>query len=466
MAEERDRTVGERLGGDGGRRGRPQSASRGASGGASRDDVPQRDGDRRIGEQGAGARNERANGRIGGRGSGAGNRGGDRRTSERGTGGGGRGGERRARDRQERGGGSGEDRRGRERGPSRASQGGSRRVRERQGGGDAAATERRGRQRGDGRATRGDQWSARGGREPRERNDDRRDERRGVAPGNRRFGRQDTTPARRRRDSDAQRDRRAPRRGSAKRDVPVIDDQVTGRELDPEIRQELSTLGSGVAGTVARHLVMAGQLIDSDPDLAYRHAQEARRMAGRVAVVREAAGQTAYAAERYAEALAELRAARRINGSVAFLPMMADSERGLGHPERALELADSPDVAHLDSAGKAEMLIVAAGAYKDLGNLDEALRTLQVRALTSRRQGTWVARLRYAYADLLLDAGRKDEAIEWFTRVIEADVEGETDADERLADLTGMTIVATNDEDNGSNDEFLAQLPDSTESDR
>jgi tetratricopeptide (TPR) repeat protein len=245
----------------------------------------------------------------------------------------------------------------------------------------------------------------------------------------------------------------------------VIDNHVTGRELDPEIRQELSTLGSGVAGTVARHLVMAGQLIDTDPDLAYRHAMEARRMAGRVAVVREAAGQTAYAAERYSEALAELRAARRINGSVAYLPMMADSERGLGHPDRALELAESPDVSHLDSAGKAEMLIVTAGAYKDLGNLDEALRTLQVRALTSSRQVTWVARLRYAYADLLLGAGRNDEAIEWFTRAAEADLEGETDADERLAELTGLTVVATDDADTGHDDDFL-RLPDSTESDR
>ena len=243
------------------------------------------------------------------------------------------------------------------------------------------------------------------------------------------------------------------------RDVPAIPEEVTGRELDADIRQELSTLGSGVAGTVARHLVMAGRLLDTDPELAHRHAQEARRMAGRVAVVREAAGQTAYTTGRYAEALSEFRAARRINGSIAFLPVMADCERGLGHPQRALELATSPEVAQLDSAGKAEMLLVAAGAHKDVGDLDAALRSLQVRALTSTRQVTWVARLRYAYADLLLDVGRKEEAVEWFARAAEADLDGETDADERLAELAGVTVVTAEDNEPDSDEDFLPQLP-------
>jgi tetratricopeptide (TPR) repeat protein len=170
-------------------------------------------------------------------------------------------------------------------------------------------------------------------------------------------------------------------------------------------------------------------------------------MAGRVAVVREAAGQAAYAAGHYAEALSELRAARRLNGSAAFLPMMADAERGLGKPERALELAADPAAEELDSAGKAELLIVRAGAERDLGDLDAALRTLQVKALDSRRRIGWVARLRYAYADLLLEAGHERDAVEWFTRAAEADVDGATDADDRLAELAGLTVLAVDDED-------------------
>jgi len=246
------------------------------------------------------------------------------------------------------------------------------------------------------------------------------------------------------------------------RDVPAIDDDVTGKELDADIRQELSTLASGNAGTVARHLVMAGMLIDTDAELAHRHAQEARRMAGRVAVVREAAGQAAYAAGHYAEALTEFKAARRINGSAAFLPMMADSERGLGRPEKALEIAGSEDAAALDSSGKAELLIVAAGAHNDLGERAKALRTLQVRALTSRRRVTWVARLRYAYADLLLEDGRKDDAVEWFTRAAEADVDGETDADDRLAELAGVTVVV----DTHTEDEMKEFLPETFDDER
>ncbi len=227
--------------------------------------------------------------------------------------------------------------------------------------------------------------------------------------------------------------------------MPPIDADVTGRELDDDVREELGGLASASAGTVARHLVMAVRHIDDDPERAYLHAQEARRMGGRIAVVREAAGQAAYAAGHYAEALSELRAARRINGSVTYLPIMADCERGRGRPDKALELAQSDEVQQLDTAGRTEMLIVAAGAHRDLGDLDAALRTLQVQGLNSRRRTGWVARLRYAYADLLLEAGREAEAVEWFTRSADADTEGVTDADDRLAELAGMTVVVDED---------------------
>jgi tetratricopeptide (TPR) repeat protein len=216
---------------------------------------------------------------------------------------------------------------------------------------------------------------------------------------------------------------------------PPTDPEVTGRELDDEVRAELSTLSGGAAGAVARHLVMAGRLLDDDPELAYRHAVAARRRASRVAVVREAVGIAAYSAGRYAEALAELRAARRISGSAEYLPMMADSERGLGRPRRALDLAADPAVAGLDPAERMEMLIVAAGARRDLGQLDAAAVSLQVPELRSQSKQPWVARLRYAYADSLVALGRLAEAREWFVRAAEADDEGWTDALERIDEL-------------------------------
>ena len=216
---------------------------------------------------------------------------------------------------------------------------------------------------------------------------------------------------------------------------PPTDPDVTGRELDDDVRAELSTLSGGASGAVARHLVMAGRLLDDDPELAYQHALAARRRAARVGVVREAAGIAAYHAGRYAEALAELRAARRISGSADYLPMMADSERGLGRPQRALDLAADPAVAGLDEAGQAEMLIVAAGARRDLGQLEAAAVALQVPELRSQSGQPWVARLRYAYADALVALDRYEEARQWFVRAAESDEERQTDALERIDEL-------------------------------
>ncbi|SDT26971.1 hypothetical protein [Jiangella sp. DSM 45060] len=210
---------------------------------------------------------------------------------------------------------------------------------------------------------------------------------------------------------------------------------MTGRELDEEIRSELSALSGQMSAAVARHLVMAQRLLEDDPEQAYEHAMAARRKAGRIGVVREAAGVAAYLAGKYADALAELRAARRMTGSAEYLPMMADAERGLGRPQRALDLSHDPAVTGLNTAGRVEMLIVAAGARRDLGDHEAAAVSLQVPELRSNARAEWVARLRYAYADALLAAGRDKEARRWFLRAAEADVDEETDAAERAAEL-------------------------------
>ena len=124
------------------------------------------------------------------------------------------------------------------------------------------------------------------------------------------------------------------------------------------------------------HLVMAGRLIDSDPELAYEHAQEAVRRAGRVDIVREAAGLTAYSTGRFAEALRELRTVRRLNGSSEHLAVMADCERGLERPERAIALAASPEAETLDEVQAVELAIVVSGARLDLGEGEAAQAVL------------------------------------------------------------------------------------------
>ena len=232
----------------------------------------------------------------------------------------------------------------------------------------------------------------------------------------------------------------------ARYDGPPLDESITGSELDRSIRQQLRGLPEKLAARVARHLVAAGQLIDEDPKTAYQHTLAARARAARVAVVREACGEAAYAAGEYAEALSELRAAKRMNGAIDYLPVMADCERALGRPEKALALAKSPSVANLPQDLQAEMTIVEAGARRDMGELDAAVRTLENAPLRSRSREDWVVRLRYAYADTLLAAGRRDEAVEWFHRTVGIDGDGVTDAAERAAELEGVAFVEDGDE--------------------
>ena len=134
---------------------------------------------------------------------------------------------------------------------------------------------------------------------------------------------------------------------------------------------------------------------------------------------------------------------------------MADCERGLGRPERALDMAGGPEVRKLDKAGQVEMRLVAAGARRDMGQIDAAIVTLQGPELASHSVHSWTPRLRYAYADALLEAGREDEAREWFGRALEADKDGATDASDRLAELDGVEFVdaLSEDEDDTDNDD-------------
>ncbi|MFE2547629.1 tetratricopeptide repeat protein [Streptomyces sp. NPDC059355] len=207
------------------------------------------------------------------------------------------------------------------------------------------------------------------------------------------------------------------------------------------MRQELLSLPKGLAEEVSKNLVMVARLIDEDPEQAYAYSRIALRLASRVAAVREAAGFAAYATQKYSEALAEFRAAKRMTGSVELWPVMADCERGLGRPERALAMAGEPEVQKLDKAGQVEMRLVAAGARRDMGQLDAAIVTLQSPELASHSVQPWTARLRYAYADALLAAGREDEAREWFAKTVEADKDGAMDASDRLAELDGVEFV-------------------------
>jgi len=204
------------------------------------------------------------------------------------------------------------------------------------------------------------------------------------------------------------------------------------------VKDELRGLPADLAATVGRYLVAAE--LASDPEQAYRYAQAARRLAARIGVVREVNGITAYQTGRWAEALTELRAARRLTGRGEHLALMADSERALGRPDRALELVHSDDAKRLPRAAQIELRIVESGIRRDQGLADAAALALQVPELADGRLRPWSARLFYAYGDALLAAGRPEAAREAFSRAVVADEDEETDALARLDELDGISV--------------------------
>jgi tetratricopeptide (TPR) repeat protein len=223
-------------------------------------------------------------------------------------------------------------------------------------------------------------------------------------------------------------------------------------QLDPAAAAELRTLPSDLASVVARRL-LAASLAD-DPEVAYQHAQEARRLAARVGIVRETTGIAAYRSGHWAEALAELRAARRLTGRTSYLPLMADSERALGRIDRALGVIAESSRFKLDRETEVELRIVESGIRRDQGLAEAAVVVLQLPELRERRK-PWSARLFYAYADALLEAGRTEQAREWFARAAAADTDGQTDAAERFDDLDDVVVddLSGEDEDDWADDD-------------
>ena len=202
----------------------------------------------------------------------------------------------------------------------------------------------------------------------------------------------------------------------SRHDDPLIPDDVQPKDLDRVARAQLKTLSKENADGVAQHLVMVARLIDSDPTLAHAHAVSAARRAGRIAVVRETLAITAYSIGDFALSLRELRTYRRISGRDDQLPLMVDSERGLGRPDRALELGRSVPRASLSVEVQVLLAIAMSGARLDLGQNDAALDELQIPQLDPNTAFPWSPLLFDAYAAVLEDLGREKEAELWWMR--------------------------------------------------
>ena len=161
---------------------------------------------------------------------------------------------------------------------------------------------------------------------------------------------------------------------------------------------------------------MASRLIDEDPELAHAHALAASRSAGRIAIVRETLGITAYATGDFALALRELRTYRRISGKDDQIALMVDSERGIGRPDRALETGRAVDRSALRTPVRVALAIAMSGARLDQGDLELALGELEIPELDPDRAFEWSPALFAARAAVLEDLDRTEEAAFWTRR--------------------------------------------------
>ena len=240
-------------------------------------------------------------------------------------------------------------------------------------------------------------------------------------------------------------------RGGDGADAPRIPDSITDDQVSREVRDELGSLSFDRASIVGRYLIAAE--LATDPEQAYRYAQAAKQLAARVGIVREVSGIMAYKSGRWAEALTELQAGRRMTGRNDYLPLMADSERGLGRLDRALDLVHSAEAKRLPRAAQIELRIVESGIRRDQGLADAAVLALQVPELTDGKQRPWSARLFYAYGEALLAAGRTEAAREAFSRAVVADEDEQTDALARLDELDGISVTDLEDDEDDEDDE-------------
>ena len=182
--------------------------------------------------------------------------------------------------------------------------------------------------------------------------------------------------------------------------------------LSKDDRLRLRGLSKEHAENIGLHILAAYALEETDPQGALAHAKWAARQASRIDLARETLALVAYRQGDYKLALKEFRTAHRMNGYSDYLPFIADCERGLGNPRKAIEEATSEEGSQLQGESKAEMFLVYAGALGDLGLWDKAIETVQALAKARGLSGDYRMRAVQAEQNFLEQAGRSQEALE------------------------------------------------------
>jgi hypothetical protein len=239
-------------------------------------------------------------------------------------------------------------------------------------------------------------------------------------------------------------------------DEPKMPKGIEWKMLTSDDRERLRGLSKEHAENIGLHILAAYTLEESNPELALEHAKWVARQASRIDFARETLAFVAYRQGDYKLAAREFRTAFRMNGFLDYLPFIADCERGLGEPKKAIELAMSDDAKYLRGEAKAEMFLVYAGALGDLKMWDKAIDIVHTLGRSKGLAGEYRMRAVQAEQYFLEESGRSEEAIE-LDQVLDklelryADVEDDETSDDlvieydmqdlndELMDLLGIT---------------------------
>ena len=181
--------------------------------------------------------------------------------------------------------------------------------------------------------------------------------------------------------------------------------------LSTDDRERLRGLSKEHAENIGLHILAAYTLEERDPELALEHAKWVAHQASRIDFARETLAFVAYRQGDYKLALREFRTAFRMNGFLDYLPFIADCERGMGEPKKAIETAMSDDAKYLRGESKAEMFLVYAGALGDLELWNKAIEIVHTLGRSKGLAGEYRMRAVQAEQYFLEQAGRSDEVV-------------------------------------------------------
>lgn len=181
--------------------------------------------------------------------------------------------------------------------------------------------------------------------------------------------------------------------------------------LSTDDRERLRGLSKEHAENIGLHILAAYTLEERDPELALEHAKWVAHQASRIDFARETLAFVAYRQGDYKLALREFRTAFRMNGFLDYLPFIADCERGMGEPKKAIETAMSDDAKYLRGESKAEMFLVYAGALGDLELWNKAIEIVHTLGRSKGLAGEYRMRAVQAEQYFLEQTGRSDEAV-------------------------------------------------------